>query len=249
MVSWRELVQEGIFENKKFKNWNDFNEKRTELERIIKNQFPEHDIDLKLIGSAATGTMRAGEGDFDYFIGFEQQVDKEYFKERIEESGVTIDNINDEKKHNYSKLTGQFEGYEFVMVPTTKPGGTPTNYTHDAYHHPEFINYRKDDNHAKNVILSKEFFEKTGVYKKVKGIGCELLTLYYKDFDEMLRAITENENLRINYSGKDSTLEGPLIIDYPIIGCRSLTSKVTEDDWKIIRGECEKALYDDNYLI
>ena len=103
--------------------------------------------------------------------------------------------------------------------------------------------------HARNVILMKEFFEQIGIYKGVKGISCEMMALHFQDFDAMLKHVAKNDSLRINFSPNNLVYSSvPLIIDYPFLGGRSFTEKVTREMYKHIQESARRVIEDFKFL-
>lgn len=187
---------------------------------------------LKMVGSAATGTMRVGAKDLDYAVIFAEEMSCLDFRERIVKSELDILKSNEEAKYNYIKVSGKIDDFDFVLVPVKDPRGRVENYVQDAFYHPDLIGRLRAPNHSDNVLLLKEFFIKLGLFKKVKGIGCELMTLKYVLFDSVLEALVKNTSLRINFSNNHSIYsDSPLIVDYPFLGGRSLNNPLSAEEY------------------
>ena len=228
-------IYDQIYQSKVFVDWSGFDKRRCDFEGLIKPLF-NGEINMKLIGSAATKTMRRGAEDMDYFVSFENSFNQEDFVTKIRKSGVEITDINAHKKYGYLRLSGRYQCSDFVLVPVVDPHGEISTYEQDAFYHSDFINSRKAPDHTYNAVLSKEFFQKAGVYKRVKGIGVELLTLHYGNFDTLLEAFASSESIRVNFSENDADYShGKLIIDYPFLGGRSFTEKVSDSDFERIK--------------
>ena len=227
---------ESVYQSARYKEWDRYYETTSELEKILINQFRDFRITPKLIGSSATGTMRKFKPDADYAVAFDTPISNLEFERRILASPLDIYDVNENRKHNYMKISGLYEGINFVLVPLENPMGNIKTYPQEAFYHPEFINERKKSNHSKTVILMKEFFEQLGVYSEVKGIGCELMSLYFGGFHETISSLVGCDYLRINMSGSaDSSSYDNLVIDYPILGKRSLTNGVTSEMYSRIK--------------
>ena len=238
-----------IYESNRFDDWDKFYLSAKSLEEVIFNKFSDNIPFMKLVGSSATGTMVRGSGDLDYAVAFKNPISNEEFLGRIKEGGLNITEVNQNKKYGYNKLCGKYHERNFVLVPMIHPNGKIETYAQDAFYHPDFINSHKLANHSKNVILMKEFFNQIGTYKEVKGIGCEMMTLYFKNFDDMLSHFANNSFLRINFSQNNHTYStGPLIIDYPFLGGRSFTDKVTFEMYKQIQESSRDVIEDYEYL-
>ena len=200
---------------------------------------------MKLVGSSATRTMRRGEEDLDFAVAFQNPMSNEEFLSRIRETGLNITDVNQNQKYGYIKISGAHREMDFVLVPMRNPNGHTQTYEQDAFYHPDFINKYKQATHSRNVILMKEFFEQIGVYKEGKGIGGELMTLYFQEFDMMLDHMARNNSLRINFSPNNLIYSSdPLIIDYPFLGGRSFTEKVKREMYKHIQESAKMVLED-----
>ena len=232
-----------IYERARFKDWGWLRSCRASLERIVTPCFPKNEPLMKLVGSSATGTMRCGEEDLDFAVAFQSPISNERFMKIIRETGLEITDVNQNRRYGYLKISGRHKGMGFVLVPMKHPNGRIQIYEQDAFYHPDFIHGRKSGDHPEKVILIKEFFEQIGVYREVKGISCELMALHFKTFDEMLRSFERNSSLRINFSPNDQAYSsGPLIVDYPFLGGRSFTDKVTIGIYKHIQESARKVI-------
>ena len=217
-----------LFEELRFTDWETLGRTKDCLEGIVSNEFVGNDPLMKLIGSSATGTMRKGHEDLDYAVAFQTKIENEDFIKKIHRTGLDLTEINQNKAHGYVRVCGKFQGYNFVLVPMVNPNGQVQAYEQDAFYQSDFINLNKIDNHAYTVILLKEFFEQIGVYKQVKGISCEMMSLYFRDFDSCINHLANDDSLRINFSqNADIYTNNPLVIDYPFLGRRSFTDKIT----------------------
>lgn len=234
-----------VYESAKFTDWNRFHLCLNDLEETLLATFSDNTPLVKLVGSSATRTMRKGEEDLDFAVAFQSPMSNEEFLERIGETDLRITDVNQNKKYGYVRISGKHNEMDFVLVPMRNPNGNIQTYEQDAFYHPEFINKNKQSTHARNVILMKEFFEQIGAYKEVKGIGCELMTLYFRDFDLMLDAFAKRDALRINFSADNLIYsQAPLVIDYPYLGRRSFTEKVTQEIYGHIQESARKVLED-----
>ncbi len=234
-----------VYENARFSDWNRFHLCLDSLEETVLACFPENRPLMKLVGSSATRTMRRREDDLDFAVAFQNPMSNEEFLSRIRETGLDITDVNQNQKYGYIKISGKHGGMDFVLVPMRDPNGHIQTYEQDAFYHPDFINMHKRATHSRNVILMKEFFEQIGVYKEVKGISCELMTLHFQDFDTMLNYVAGNDSLRINFSPNNLIYSlDPLIIDYPFLGGCSFTEKVTMEMYKHIQESAKMIIGD-----
>jgi len=206
--------------------------------------------DLKLIGSAATGTMRKGSGDLDFFIIFSNEKDILKFDKKMRSTNLDITKTKIEEAYGYIKVSGKFNNYNFVVVPIKNPCGKIDSYVSDAFYHPEFILKNRSDNHIEHTILAKEFFDKTGLYEKIRGISCELMIIKYGSIDNLINAIANSESIRVNFSNNHETYSSdPIIVDYPYIGGRSISKSITREDYSKIQILARKILADPANLL
>ncbi len=239
-----------IYENARFMNWGDFLNSSSYLERLIKECFNHNVPVMKLVGSSSTGTMRKGHEDLDYAVAFQDTFSNDEFLKKIECLDLNITKVKQNKKYGYLKVSGEYQHKHFVLVPMRHPNGKIETYEQDAFYHSDFINDLKKEDHSFNSILAKEFFSQLEVYKEVKGIGSELLILKYGSFDNMLDAFARNDSLRVNFSKNNACYStNPLTIDYPFLGGRSFTEKVSPDIYSSIQNLANRILENPNYLI
>jgi len=238
-----------IYENAKFIEWDRFYLSANSLEEILLKRFPYNIPLMKLVGSSATKTMRRKKGDLDYAVAFQNPMSNEEFLRRVKNTKLDIFEVNKNKKYGYFKISGRHKGMEFVLVPMMHPNGRIETYEQDAFYHPDFINKRKSINHTKNVILMKEFFNQIRICKEVKGISCEMMSLYFQSFDGMLNYFINKGSLRINFSQNNLVYStDPLIIDYPFLGGRSFTDKVTLEMYGHIQESARRVIEDPKFL-
>ncbi len=238
-----------VYEGAKFDDFNNFNINLVGLKDTVLACFPENVPSIKLVGSSATGTMRRGKEDLDLAVAFYEAIDHKEFLNRVTGAGLNIREVNRNLKYGYLKISGLHKGMAFVLVPMLHPNERIRTYEQDAFYHPDLINLSKSATHQMNVILMKEFFEQIGVYKEVKGISCELMALHFQFFDAMLGHFAKKDSLRINFSSNNSAYASePLIIDYPFLGGRSFTEKVTKDLYGHIQESARRVIGDFKYL-
>jgi len=242
-------IYDTLFRENSYEKWSEFDKRCSEFEAKVSTLF-EEDVELKLVGSASTRSMLVEREDMDYFVAFDREYNKDEFVARVSESNLEITGRSFHRKFGYLRLTGNYKDTEFVLVPVINPRGNIETYEQDAFYHPDFINNLKGENHTYETILSKLFFKKTGVYKRVKGIGTELLQLHHGSFEEMLNAFCKNDSMRINFSPINTSYSSAkLIVDYPFLGGRSFTEKVTSEDYGAIKELAEKVLKNHRNLI
>lgn len=238
-----------VYQNARFVDFDRLRSCFESLERKILDIFQENLPLVKLVGSSSTGTMRKSGEDLDCAVAFQDHISNEDFLSKIKLSGLQVTDINQNQRYGYLKVSGKHEDMDFVLVPLKHPNGDIKTYEQDAFYHPEFINSRRYPAHAVNVILMKEFFEQIGVYKEVKGISCEMMSLCFKDFDVMLQRFANSESLRVNMSPSNLDYPvGPLVVDYPFLGRRSFTEKVTPEMYAHIRNASRKLIADYKFL-
>jgi len=242
-----------IIRETKFDDYSSFNPAKVKFESKIRDVFSKNEEfeGARLIGSAATGTMRKNSGDLDYFVVFNTTVNNPKFKEIVLSSDLEIDHISEETiRYGYIRISGKFDGFKFVLVPVKNPANTITDYAQDAFYHADFINKRKKSDHTDNVLLLKAFFDKLGLYKTIQGISCELMALKYNTFDEVLCQLATKDKIRVNFSSKNENYsDNSIVIDYPFLGGRSLVKPLTLEDYLKIQKFAKDVLEDPNNLL
>jgi tRNA nucleotidyltransferase (CCA-adding enzyme) len=238
-----------VYESARFEDWDKFHLCLQGLEETILGCFPENRPLMKLVGSSATGTMRRGGEDLDFAVAFQKPIDNGEFLRRVKETSLDIVKVKQNGRYGYLKVSGKRCGMNFVLVPMIHPNGHVQTYEQDAFYHPDFVNEHKSVTHARNVVLMKEFFEQIGVYKEVKGIGCEMMTLHFLDFDSMVQHFVRNSSLRINFSQNSQEYSSaPLVIDYPFLGGRSFTEGVNLELYAHIQESAKRVIDDFKFL-
>jgi len=116
-------VYTSIIETVKFKDYFDFEDSKKTFMNYLKTIFSDDSDfeDLKLIGSAATGTMRKGSGDLDFFIIFSNEKDILKFDKKMRSTNLDITKTKIEEAYGYIKVSGKFNNYNFVVVPIKNP--------------------------------------------------------------------------------------------------------------------------------
>ena len=246
------LILHRFVEDIMFKEYQKLTKQKLRLETIVRNLFKESDSleGFKLVGSASTGTMRKDTPDLDYVVLFKHKLFYKDFATKLVNSILSPNKINYEDKYDYVKVSGHFEGFKYVFVPSTNPNGIIKDYVDDAFYHPDFINKHKNKDHIANVLLAKEFFKKASSEKLVNGISCELMILKFKSFDNLLKNIVSNNSLRINFSDHlDNYSDSAIIVDYPFLGKRSLTKYILPTEYTLFQEYDLKVLKNPENLI
>lgn len=234
-------IYEQVVRSHKFRDYPKRARAIQEMTRELTRVFPEA-IGLKLIGSTATGTATRDSRDLDYVVIFnEGEVPRDFVK-RARNSNLHLKKVT-EDVNGYVKSSGELGDFEFVIVPTRHPRGRIENYVDDAFYHPDLIASRARQDHRFNSILAKTFFKKTGAYKQVQGIGCELMTLHFRNFEGMLEELASGRHIRVNFSGvKEEYSANPIIVDYPFLGRRSLVKPLSIEEFVKIGETAEEVL-------
>ena len=233
-------------------DWSDIYDNFERLENIVKNSFQNAfgNIFLKLIGSTATRTSIKGKEDLDCFVTFsERKPDNNLFLDFLYKSELNIIEYSEHRKYNYLRVIGDINSIKFVLVPIVNPNNIISTYEQEIFYHPEFVEKNKKFGHKPNVILTKEFFSQIGCYKEIKGISCELLIMHFGSFNNMLEYFVNSDKIRVNFSSEDFIYpDDKLIVDYPILGKRSLTTRINDDIFKKIK-ENSQMILNNPYLL
>jgi len=238
-----------VTEALRFDEYESLERQAVKFEKILAGAFRDYGyVQHKRIGSSVTGTMCRGAEDIDYFVVLACLPSVETTTHLLECAGFAISRVTLDV-HGYSRHSGTWTGYKFVVVPTVPPGPSPKTYVEDAFWHPEFIASRRRPDHVDQVLLTKHFFKGSGFYKKIKGISCELLVLEFGSFDEILQAIIRSDRIRVNFSPyREEHTDSKIVVDYPFVGRRSLSERIDASEYENIRHLAERTLADPQQL-
>ena len=200
------------------------------LEKIKNN-----DIKFFVGGSYAKNTFLKGNLDIDVFARFNYKnyryadISKELGK-FLRTKFKRVETVHGSRDYFHIK----FEGLTFEIVPVLKIRKTEMaeNIMDVSPLHVKFVKRKTNKKLQNDIRLFKQFLKANHLYgaesyiKGFSGYISELLIIYYKGFDNLIKAVREWESREVIHFGKDkekilssmsrSKKHGPLIIIDPV---------------------------------
>ncbi len=199
------------------------------------------DAKVAIQGSVAKDTWLAGERDVDMFILLPRMYTRDIFSKVLEVVKALVGESWVEAYAEHPYLQGVVDGYRIDFVPCfeiERAGEAGSSVDRTPLH--TFYVKRRLDQHAKNEVrLLKRFMRGTETYGaeiKVGGFSgylCELLTLHYKSFLDVLKAFADWKERKLidsenYYTGRKQEVEkvfkDPLIVVDPVDKGRNVAS-------------------------
>ncbi len=213
-----------------------------------------------LVGSAARGTWLRTERDIDIFILFPEGLSRE----ELERQGLAVAREvagprGRELFAEHPYVTMKFEGFEVDLVPcydVAEPSAIKSAVDRTP-HHQRYVKERLTPELVDEVLLTKKFTGGTGVYGaelKVQGFSgylCELLTLHYSSFKNLMQAASEwkpgtiidHERSYADESEPKLLFEGqPLIVIDPVDPGRNVGAAVSMQNFAVFVRACQEFL-------
>ncbi|MCK4399010.1 MAG: CCA tRNA nucleotidyltransferase [Methanophagales archaeon] len=222
-------------------------------ERIIaklNKKAPEMGMEVHAIsvGSTARNTWISGEADIDVFIMFPEDVPEEELKEKGLALAKSISDRYEERYASHPYIHAYFhdaEGrteYEVDLVPCFSVKAAPLlkSAVDRTPFHNEYI-VKRISGLEEEVLLLKQFLKCRGIYgseqrrKGFSGYLCELLSIRYSSFVELLRHASKwkcGERIDIEGRGKyKGEGKDPLIVIDPVDPNRNVAAAVSWDSF------------------
>ncbi len=182
----------------------------TSILETIKNQLDplkeKYGYDrIELHGSVAKGTWLPSQIDFDIFIVFKQQVEREKLEALISEAAgyLKVETQKRYSEHPYLRLRFP-NGYEADLVPAFDFNGKKyLTATDRTIYHTRYVNDHMTPELRNECRLLKSFLKGINAYgAEIKiggfsGYSAELLIIKFKSFIETLKFISKNEKISI----------------------------------------------------
>jgi tRNA nucleotidyltransferase (CCA-adding enzyme) len=153
---------------------------------------PGKHIDVVLAGSAARNTNLKETKDFDIFVLYPKDMDREEFTKEALELGANFfkGNFSEKVYSEHPYVRGIIEGYKIDLVPAYKIESTDEmiSSVDRTPFHLEFVLKNLKDSQKDDVRFLKYFLKYIGAYgadpqfQGFSGYLCELLIIYYGDF-------------------------------------------------------------------
>ena len=171
-----------------------------EVKRLKVDAYPE------LEGSIAHETWVSGERDIDIFILFSKKYPLNDLKRIGLELGKTASHGKWRERYaEHPFIEATVDGYRVDIVPCYKISTHSERVTSvdRTPLHTEYLSRRLKEKDKNEVILLKAFLKGVGVYGaelKISGFSgylCELLTLHYGSFEEVLKGVLKWETPQV----------------------------------------------------
>ncbi|MBS3081093.1 methyltransferase domain-containing protein [Candidatus Pacearchaeota archaeon] len=211
---------------------------RDSLVRAIKSEFVDYpgSVEIKVIGSAATGNFLRWYRDIDCLMVFEK-FDRYDFRNRfLNMDGFSLDEFLESPKFVRDKANGTYHHFSVSAGVTTSDRKREEHLDADMLYHPDFtLEHLTEDKHS-DVLLTKQFLKNKGLYgAKIGGFAVEQIVSHYGGFSQFLDELLDGREIFIDYSGRYSGPKQPMVISYPYCGKDNLVSTVNEEDLEIMK--------------
>lgn len=218
----------------------------------IKRVVPEYKVVLG--GSGQKGTWLKQVHDADIFVKFPSKY-REMSEELSEILGKKLKKIFRITRLHGSRdyFQTKLEDFTFEIIPIIdiKKAQDALNITDVSPLHAEWV--KKHSKYADDIRLIKQFFKAAKVYgaesyiRGFSGYICEILTIYYKGFENLIKAIAKWKakviiDMEGYYKGRKEVLfnidkaktQGPLIIIDPVQASRNAGAAVSKEKFDMI---------------
>ena len=209
------------------------------------------DADVTIDGSVAKDTWLSGEADVDIFMRVSPELTREELETRRLEVARRAAGKYVERYAEHPYIETAVKGTKVNIVPCFKvEKGKWKSATDRTPFHTEYMKKRLDERLRSEVRLTKKFTKGIGVYGaevKIKGFSgmlCEILTLNYGSFTELLEAVSGWErgefiDVEKFYEGLESDIPDlfpePLVVVDPVDKGRNVAAAVAEDKmWLLV---------------
>jgi tRNA nucleotidyltransferase (CCA-adding enzyme) len=206
---------------------------RTIMERIEKEGYKS-----VIVGSTARDVFIKGDRDIDIFVFFPQNTPRKEFEEKGVELGKTVLSGYGPTVHyaEHPYVKGLVNGFKIDVVPCYKVKEKIISAVDRSPLHNEFLKKKMKAGQKNEVRLLKQFLKGTKVYgadQKTHGFSgylCELLVLYYGDFESVLKAVSAwKVPIALDLDKNNySKFSEPLIFIDPVDSNRNVAAAVSQ---------------------
>jgi tRNA nucleotidyltransferase (CCA-adding enzyme) len=217
------------------------------VEKIIKDFLVklkknlDEDASVVIGGSFAKGTWLKNTHDVDIFVIYSENKNISFrLKESLDKSFGKVDRIHGSRDYFGIKI----KGLNFEIVPVFKitKSTQAKNITDVSPLHVKWVRSKLVDNLADDIRLAKMFSRAQGVYgaetfvKGFSGYALEILTIYYKGFENLLKASLKwKEGDMLNIENRKNVVLNksklsPLIIIDPVQENRNTSSALSKEN-------------------
>lgn len=199
-------------------------------------------------GSVAKGTFLKGEHDVDIFVLFVNDTD---ISNKLAEALSIFKNVERLKgSRDYFQIGAYGLNFEVVPVFKIKNIKEAKNITDISPLHVVWVRKNTKGKLADEIRLIKAFCKAQGVYgaethiKGFSGYVLEILTIYYKGFENLIKNSARWKNKEVidiskHYKGLNKSKVSPLIVVDPIDSKRNAAAALSEEKLKKFKAACK----------
>jgi len=240
-----------------------------EFSKDIKKSLKKLKIEAEVFvgGSFAKKTLvKKTRYDVDVFIRFDKKYRGKNLSELTEKILKSMNLKDTEKVHgsrDYFKVNAESWFYfEVVPVLNVSNPKEAENITDLSYYHVKYVNKKANKRILDEIILAKLFCAANRVYgaeshiKGFSGYSLELLMIYYRTFERLLKALVKSKEGKIfvdiekHYRNRNqimmdmnsSRLESPIILVDPTYKQRNALATLSEESFEKFREAAKEFL-------
>jgi len=204
------------------------------------------EIEVQLVGSVAKGTWLKGASDIDFFLKFPRGINESLMEANAglitlsAFARLEIEPIVMNASHPY--LKSKYKGYNIDVVPCYKMevGDEIISAVDRTPLHTEYIQNNLKEEQKIEVIRLKKWMKDIGIYgaeSSVKGFSgylCELLIIYYGNFEFMFKCMSfwqEHSVFYMKYKGDYQFPDANLVFIDPVDITRNVAAAVSTDSY------------------
>ncbi|MFP3949524.1 MAG: CCA tRNA nucleotidyltransferase [Candidatus Micrarchaeia archaeon] len=217
-----------------------------DIQKALLRHLPGN-VKTALAGSVAKGTFLKGAGDIDLFAVFPKTYTKEGMFKKLESAAKKAfpdaPRETGYAEHPYLRIF--LDGKRIDLVPSykMKPGDRIKSSVDRSQLHTEYVLDKMKPAQQREVLLLKQFLKANLLYgaeikrKGFSGYLCELMVLYYGDFEKVLEAASKwKPPVALdpeNHYGTSRTIPdfgAPLTVIDPVDLTRNVSAVITRDN-------------------
>ena len=172
--------------------------KISEIARRMMGRIDKEGYRSVVVGSTARNTFIKGDRDIDVFVFFPKTMARKEFEKKGVELGKKVLSGYSPTVHyaEHPYVRGLVDGFKVEIVPCYKVEKKIISAVDRSPLHNEYLKSAMKDSQKNDVRLLKQFLKGTKLYgadQKTHGFSgylCELLILYYGDFESTLKAVS-----------------------------------------------------------
>ena len=216
------------------------------LKRLNKNL---KDAAAILGGSVAKNTWLKGNHDVDIFVLFDNDANaSDRLENVLEKSFKNVERVHGSR--DYFQLRYKSLNFEIVPVLKIEKIKDAKNITDISPLHVQWVRSQKNEKISDEIRLSKAFAQAQGVYgaetyiKGFSGYVLEILTIYYKSFEKLVKAASgwqahQMIDISKHYEGINKEKISPLMVIDPIDKARNAAAALSMEKFTKFINSCK----------